>query len=224
MKLTGTSKRVVLLAHSYKHGGFCVAGKEIVDGRPAAWVRPVSDRDFEEVSAAESTMSNGRPAELLDVVTMNLKMPVPRHHQQENWLLSADDWKWQMSIGWERLARLVDAEGDLWLEEGRANDRVSSATANTLLDSLRLISVDRVNFARRTWDGRAKWRAIFDHHDARYDLSLTDTASLAELNRIDRVQVELGPSFLSISLGEVFNGFCYKLVAGVFNQELKGMQ
>ena len=105
-----TNKRVVLLAHSLKHGGYCVAGKEIVDGLPGGWIRPVSGREHEEVTATQSTMSNGRPAGLSDIVTMNLQSPVPRHHQQENWLLGAGTWEWQKCISWERLAPLLDVD------------------------------------------------------------------------------------------------------------------
>ncbi len=48
-----TTKRIVCLANSRKLQGRCIAGRELVSGKPAAWIRPVSDREHEEVSEYE---------------------------------------------------------------------------------------------------------------------------------------------------------------------------
>jgi len=45
-----TVKRIVCLANSRKLQGRCIAGREIVQGKPGAWIRPVSAREHEEVS------------------------------------------------------------------------------------------------------------------------------------------------------------------------------
>ena len=47
-------KQIVCFANSRKLGGRCIAGKEwLADGVLGQWIRPVSDREFEEVSAYE---------------------------------------------------------------------------------------------------------------------------------------------------------------------------
>jgi len=46
-------KRMVCLANSRKLNGRCVAGRELVAGQPTGWLRPVSEREHEEVSEYE---------------------------------------------------------------------------------------------------------------------------------------------------------------------------
>ena len=58
-------KRIVCLAISRKTGGLCVAGKELINGQPAGWIRPISDRKDEEVSIEECRYENGEHPELL---------------------------------------------------------------------------------------------------------------------------------------------------------------
>jgi hypothetical protein len=41
-------KRILCLANSRKLSGRCVAGTEIVKGRPGTWLRPVSDCEDQE--------------------------------------------------------------------------------------------------------------------------------------------------------------------------------
>ena len=52
-------KRVVCLANSRKLSGRCVAGKELVSDRPLRWLRPVSNREHEEVSEYERQYEDG---------------------------------------------------------------------------------------------------------------------------------------------------------------------
>lgn len=46
-------KRLVCLANSRKSGGRCIAGRELLAGNVGEWIRPVSGREHEEVSARE---------------------------------------------------------------------------------------------------------------------------------------------------------------------------
>lgn len=62
-----TTKRIVCLANSRKLQGRCIAGRELVGGKPAAWIRPVSDREHEEVSECERQYQDGSDPRVLDM-------------------------------------------------------------------------------------------------------------------------------------------------------------
>jgi hypothetical protein len=40
----GYTKRIVCLANSVKHGGLCIAGREVMEHGFGGWIRPVSAR------------------------------------------------------------------------------------------------------------------------------------------------------------------------------------
>ena len=71
------TKNIVCLANSYKRGGRCIAGKEILDGGFGAWIRPASDRPNQELSRPECSLWGFRRPELLDIVSVPLLKPVP---------------------------------------------------------------------------------------------------------------------------------------------------
>ena len=86
---TATVKRIVCLANSRKMSGRCIAGKEILsDGRIGAWIRPVSDRENEEVSEYERQYIDGSDPSVLDAMEIPLIAPRPKDYQRENWLLN----------------------------------------------------------------------------------------------------------------------------------------
>ena len=60
---------------------------------------------------------------------------------------------------------------------------------------------------RFNWGGRAYW------------LWVTDPVIEKSYLRGDDGQYELGPHFLTISIGEPHNGQCYKLIAGVIEDK-----
>ena len=80
-------KRVVCLANSRKLAGRCVAGRKWIDGRPGGWIRPVSNRENQEVSEYERQYEDGSDPRVLDIVDVPLLEPRPLDHQTENWLL-----------------------------------------------------------------------------------------------------------------------------------------
>lgn len=80
-------KRIVCLANSRKLQGRCVAGRELINGQPAGWIRPVSDRQYEEVSEYERQYEDGTDPRVLDIIDMPLKRRRAKDHQPENWLL-----------------------------------------------------------------------------------------------------------------------------------------
>lgn len=216
------SKEILILANSRKLGGRCVAGIDITNGR---WVRPVSDRPHAEVSAIERRYQDGSEPKLLDVVSIPLLRYSPSAYQTENWLLDPDYfWGWKRTDGPESLESLVD-DLDLWpcnAPETRfdLNNRVSIDEAASLTDSLRLIRVRDLRF--RVYEPGAGYegsklrvQASFTHQRIEYRARVTDpTVERDYLARQDG-WCDIGDAYLAVSLSEPFEGYVYKLVAGV---------
>ena len=79
-----TVKRILCLANSRKLSGRCVAGREIVNSQAGAWIRPVSDREHQEVSEEEQRYEDGTRPQVLDVIHLPLIEQRPHQFQQEN--------------------------------------------------------------------------------------------------------------------------------------------
>ena len=205
-------------------GGRCVAGKELLaDGRMGGWIRPVSDREHEEVSAYEQQLEDGSEPQVLDVIDVPVLRERPRVYQQENWLLHPRHrWSKVGRIAWSALPRLADHDETLWINGHSSakgvNDRVPDDLAATLENSLRLIRVDRldVSISYDSEKDSHQSRGVFRHNGLMYSLRITDPAS-------ERTAEELGAGvvrvdaerFLTVSLGEPFEGFAYKLIAAI---------
>src|SRR2546430_11988689 len=85
-------KRLVCLANSRKLNGRCIAGREWLNDRPGAWVRPVSDRPHQEVSEYERQYQDGSDPRPLDIMDVPVIQQCPSIHQTENWLLDPDEY------------------------------------------------------------------------------------------------------------------------------------
>jgi Dual OB-containing domain len=222
------TKRIVCLANSRKLNGRCVAGKELINGTPAGWIRPVSDREHEEVSEYERQYEDGSDPSVLDVINMSLLDPRPKRYQQENWLLDPDCyWEKVGRATWDELLRLLDPTGPLWIDghstyHGR-NDQIPLLLAHDLTTSLLLIRVDAVVlsvFSPGQAFGNPKRRvqARFLHSGVEYRLRVTDPIYERRYLAMPDGDHQLGECILTISLGEPFNNACYKLVAAVIER------
>src|SRR5260370_25407614 len=134
------TKRIVCLANSRKLQGRCIAGRELVGGRPGPWVRPVSDRPNEEVSEYERQYSDGSDPRVLDVIDVPLLDRRSKGFQRENWLLDPSQyWEKVGQESWERLGARADKSGDLWINGystyNERNDPVTLARAAEVRDT-----------------------------------------------------------------------------------------
>lgn len=234
----GVTKRILCLANSRKLHGRCVAGKELVDGAAASWVRPVSSRLHQEVSEREQRYRyrDSNDARVLDVIDVPLLHWLPATHQQENWLLDPNaKWTRVGTIGWADLDRLADSVGPLWVNgqstyNGR-NDEVAETDAATLRSSLTLIRVTSLSLAsfapgQAFGNGKRRVQAAFEFDGVKYRLWVTDPVYERACLALPDGRRQLGECFLTISLGQPYNSACYKLVAAIIERStaLGGVQ
>lgn len=221
---SATTKRIVCLANSRKMSGRCIAGKEILeDKRPGEWVRPVSDREHEEVSPSERQYEDASEPELLDVIDVPVRRARPQGYQQENWLLDPSRrWSKVDRIVWNDLPRWTDTGETLWTNgysSGKGlNDRVPEDMTAHLDSSLHLIRADslRVNITFDADRESFQLRGMFWYNGHRYSLRITDPVSEQKAEELGPVVIPIDDArFLTISLGEPFEGFAYKLIAAI---------
>ena len=221
-------KMLVCLANSRKLSGRCVAGREIISDRPAAWIRPVSDREHQEVSDYERRYENGGDPRVLEIIAVPLIGARPHRFQQENWLLDpAHYWQRLSSLNWATLQPFVEPDGPLWINgqhtQRGLNDRIPLNEADQLRNSLRLIRVDRLSIdvscpgaafgnPKRRLQGQFQFQGVW------YDLRVTDPVYEQRLLALPDARQQLGEACLTISLGEPFEGYCYKLIAAVIER------
>lgn len=221
-------KRIVCLANSRKLNGRCIAGREIEGAEPRGWIRPVSAREHQEVSERERHYENGSDPAVLDIIDVPLLRSVPETFQQENWLLDPDNyWIRVGATSYPKLERLLDPVEPLWVDGystfNGTNDQIPEGVAATLTSSLRLIHVAGLRlkvFAPSAAFGDTKRRvqAQFEHAGSRYALWVTDPIYERRFLAQDNGSYALGECYLTVSLGEPFNGSTYKLVATIIEQ------
>ena len=221
---------MVCLANSRKLNGRCVAGKELAGDTPVGWLQPVSNREHEEVSEYERQYEDGSDPHVLDIIDVPLLEAKPKEYQQENWLLDPDEY-WRKVGTWNDLSRLVDPVAPLWINShstynGR-NDKIPLLLIQSLDSSLRFVRVDRLRLAvfkpgEAFGNLKRRVQARFHHGGDEYALWVTDPGyERAYLARPDG-SYEIGESFLTISLGEPYNDYCYKLVATIIPRAAGG--
>lgn len=219
MQRPPVTKRIVCLANSRKLGGRCVAGKDI---RSHAWIRPISDRPHEEVSEVERRYEDGADPRVLDVIDVPLMQHKPSGHQPENWLLDPGFyWVRMGQMDVRQLARLVDTPSVLWPSSARDTadgilDRISVAEALAAQRSLYLIRVGNLDIDVRTPSlGKRKVKGEFTLGGHTYRLTVTDPVVERNVLAKPDGRSSVGPCYLTVSLGEPYGGYCYKLIAAV---------
>lgn len=224
-----TVKRIVCLANSRKLNGRCIAGKELVAGRPAQWIRPVSSRDHQGVSEYERQYEDGTDPENLDIIDIPLLGARPQEYQQENWLLDpSQSWSKVGRFQFDKLSELVDQADGLWIDGERSsnglNDRVPIHIAAGLTTSLKLISVDALTLSvflsgGAFGDSKRRVQAQFRFTEKKYHLWVTDPRYERRYLQQRDGQHYIQHCYVTISLGKAFNGYTYKLVAAIIEQD-----
>jgi len=216
---------MVCLANSRKMSGRCVAGKEISeDGHLGDWIRPVSNRENESISEQERCYVDGCEPQLLDIIEVPVFGPKPKGYQQENWLLNTSrQWRRTGRLTWNDLPALADPEDSLWTNgfnsRGGENDQVPVEVAAEHDTSLRLVRVDEltvvVSEPSRPSANYPILRGRFSHCGDSYCFRITDPVSESGSVELPYREYPVGERYLTVSLGEPFEGNAYKLIAAI---------
>ena len=217
------TKRIICLANSRKYSGWCIAGKEFLDGRVGRWLRPVSSEATGELSLADITLHNGSVPKLLDIIQVRLRESRPHTYQTENHLIADERWSWHGTLPPAGVQQLCDAVDRLWINGYHSrtgqNDRMPVELAcETISSSLLFIRPEELAIkVEEDARGLPRVRARFIYKGERYGLAVTDP--IFEERYIHMKQGDYPVAgcqpFLTVSISEPFEGFCYKLIAAV---------
>lgn len=220
-------ERIVCLANSYKHDNRCVAGISLLTRK---WVRLLGRRVPGCLTLGEARFDDGRDVALLDVIELEIEADCPSNPHPEDVRIGGTPWR--------KITRF-DAPSDVELLESMVNpepvvlegysDRIDmhKLDKKAVRVSLSLLKPDDLWWwIREDEKGKRRYRASFRLGQSgriRYELPVTDPAWLDQLNLIP---TGIHPhsilcankhthTFLTASLSEAYEGFHYKLIAGV---------
>jgi hypothetical protein len=219
------TKTLLCFANSWKHGGSCIAGREITDGVWGPWVRPISDREGHEISWSEKHCTNNSPVTMLDIVDIGFRAPQPSTYQQENHVIDGSQWVHRGTTSWREVqGASEDPKGPLWQNGSSSssgvNDSVTEQATAKFGRSLYLIRPEALEIVVQmegghTYPAKQKIRARFKLCGHSYFLSVTDSMAPQRFPNLGTTAIT--DALLCISLSEVLaeTGHAYKLVAGL---------
>jgi hypothetical protein len=222
-------KRTILcFANSWKTGGTCVAGKELLGTGVGGWIRPVSSRPTQEIAVPERRYKDGTLADVLHVIEVPLLSHSPLLHQTENHVIDASrPWRKSGSVTWAQVqASLDNVAGALWLNghstiHGR-NDKIPLSSLAGVVDSLRLVGVTDLTLhvaLEPGWQGappKRKVRGSFSLNGHHYRLAVTDPLVTDIYRNKEHGDYPIGTATLCVSLSQPEYGHAFKLIASVF--------
>lgn len=203
-----SSVEIVILAKSVKHGEHCVAGKCIKTGR---WYRPVSTPDGAELNNDQVMYKNIHgtySVKPLQKIQMGFLHHSPLIHQPDNYLVDGSLWQQKYKINLDELNNYFDQPKSIWGQGNRVSYELIQSKEVNIEQSLYLLQVENLNLY---YNQDKRRRASFTYNEVNYDFAVTDP----NFDKIMRENQDLKGA-LCISLGEEYNGFCYKLIATIF--------
>jgi len=178
------------------------------------WIRIVNDGGC-EISLKDINFKNGKQLELLDIIEVPVKGKEPLNYQPENYLLNNQYcWDYLGKTDYYYLEKFLDKDSDyIFFDE---SDRLSKNQSG-INKSLMLIKIKQINFiVTKNIKQNKQLRAKFNFNNRLYDLAVTDiNYENKYLNKDFGEYVELDDFYLTLSLGEPFNNYHYKLIAAV---------
>jgi len=214
--------KIICLAVSRKYAKYCVAGKELCENRIGNWIRPVSSFETGELAIKHILLPDEKLPALLDIITVPLAKHAPVTYQTENHTVKeSGSWIKNGVFALSELSGLCDIPDSLWINgyssTGGMNDRIPQEKAETeLSSSLLFIQPEGLRIIVLETALRKRIRAKFTFNRVSYDLPVTDPAIdsiyLKKRAGIYPVNVE---TYCTLSIGEPFYEYCYKLIAGI---------
>src|SRR5262249_42457084 len=168
---------------------------------------------------------DGQDPILLDVIRIPMIEPRPHGAQTENHLIDDSEyWIKEREANWNELCSALDAvDGSLWNNDSSGSngryDRVAEAKIAKLPDSLKLIEVKDFKIEVALEGSQFKKRKVrgkFSLNGIDYKLAVTDPKIEREYLRKGIGEFNVGNVILCVSLGDIFKGYAYKLIASVF--------
>ena len=218
--------RILCLANSYKHDHRCMAGISTISGR---WVRLVGRTVPGCLTIKEASYADGHEVRLLDVFEAELEESCATKSHPEDVYLNSKFLQFVERYDEPRhSAKLMfKASKEQTVLQG-ASDRVYGKKLESypVTRSIELIRPDDLWWWIRDEAGKRRNRALFrigHPNRIRYDLAVTDPAWLHQLNLLSPgiypnaclMGGSACKTLLTASLSEPFEGFHYKLIAGV---------
>ena len=214
-------KYFICLANSYKHGGRCIAGVEVVpmsegqmfiarhdDGRPC-WIRPVSMAENGEIP-----ISLAQGIKVLSLVKLIDVVPCPdKAHTEDVHCSRIESCPNNIEYDEEFLSQLVDpVHQSVFYFRGKA---IPATMINRLDYSLMLIHPEKASAYIDEEREKSKYRMKFTYYGSNYDFPITDPCFLETFKKNPQRYADINGVYLTLSLGLEFEGFHFKLVAAV---------
>jgi len=206
----------ICLANSFKEGGRCIAGIEILDNKlvlvnnTPKWIRPISENDHGEVNT--NLVSH---LKLLDIVQINTIKNVPSGYQSENVLFDTSSIK---VVGKFPIASINSLNSvNVTTLFGNRTKVVDSTDILHLNYSLALVELLDFDVFEIKYEGNPnpKVRLRFTYNNNNYDLPITDISFL-NAYKLNKSILKNSPKInIVLSLAVVHEGLYYKLVAGI---------
>lgn len=219
-------KYFICLANSYKRGGRCISGIEVIiapcnvlqivrnpDGTPH-WLRPIDS------TTAYGEIPNNVAATipLFSLVKLVNSCPCPQNAHVENVAFDRMECcQRELPLVIGLLDQLVDnVHQAIFMNRGRA---VSVEKGSAVGYSLMLIHPQDVKAYYDETREKSKNRIKFTYKGIEYDLPVTDPAFLDKFRANNDRFFTIPNAYLTLSLGLEFEGWHHKLVAGVIVPE-----
>lgn len=214
-------KYFICLANSYKRGGRCIAGIEVMagfdgqltivrhdDGRPR-WIRPVSMADNGEIPISLAQGVNLMSlVKLIDVVSCPDKA-----HTEDVHCSRIECCPNSLEYNYDFLSQLVDpVHQSVFYFKGKV---IPATIINKLDYSLMLIRPEKASAYIDEEREKSKYRMKFTYYGSNYDFPITDPCFLETFKKNPQRYADLNGVYLTLSLGLEFEGFHFKLVAAV---------
>ena len=210
--------RFVCLANSVKEGGRCLAGIELnnnneplIGKNGPKWIRPICKTQHGKIYTHWVAH-----IKLLDIVEIeSTGIPVKSSYQSENIFFKDEDLKIVGRFDRKELSRLCDNRYYIFGNWGKA---LSTDEIVFLDHSLVLLHVNQFQIIEKNNPedaGKKKFRLQFSYNETKYNFPVTDPVFLQLYGNNPSILKVVSSLYLCVSIGINFNGWYYKLVAGI---------